>query len=497
MPSGTSLPSRSSDRVARHQVADIAHQHQAAAGQGERAAVRRVIGAVRVEAPLDGPAALLQRGLELAEHQAQPVAIGRDLVLGVDRGDRILAVHDRGDRRLEHQVGDAGRIVLADEVAAVDADLGVQAVVDQQDGRRARGIAPVADELLRLPQPGGAALEADHEAPVLDGVAARVAMRALRERRGLVEEVARERHDLGAARRVVAAGPLGALVGDRVGAVEGIVEAAPARVGGVQRVARVHHRHDELRPRDGRDLGIDVGGRRRKVLALGHEVADFAQEALVGLEVEGSLVLPVPGVDLGLQLLAPRQQRAIARREIVDDRLERRPEARRVDARARQRLVIDEVVQDLGDPEAAGLDTRGHDRGCPSKFVAFGRRPRSRQPHPAICTSPRRCARRSRPSARRPRPGRPQAMLARRAGFVVRPSPTGAPRPAHRAGRRRGCLHCGDRDRPLLTEPMRPRTIMREFLARVHPPAADRRGPGVVGHPQATALEASLAARPR
>ena len=88
--------------------------------------------------------------VEVALHQAQPVAIDRDLVLGIDRGDRVLAVHDRGERRFEHDVGDAGRVVLADRMVAVDADLDVQAVVDQQDRRRARGIALIAGELLRL-----------------------------------------------------------------------------------------------------------------------------------------------------------------------------------------------------------------------------------------------------------------------------------------------------------------------------------------------------------
>ena len=46
-------------------------------------------------------------------------------------------------------IGDAGGIVLADEVIAVDPDLHVQAVVDQQDGGRRRGVALVAGQLGR------------------------------------------------------------------------------------------------------------------------------------------------------------------------------------------------------------------------------------------------------------------------------------------------------------------------------------------------------------
>ena len=61
--------------------------------------------------------------------------------------------------------------------------------------------------------------------------------------------------------RIVAAALLGAVrLGDGVGAVERVVERAPARIGGVQRIARIHHRHDQLRPGDHGDLGIDIGG---------------------------------------------------------------------------------------------------------------------------------------------------------------------------------------------------------------------------------------------
>ena len=51
-------------------------------------------------------------------------------------------------------------------------------------------------------------------------------------------------------------------IGFRYGvrAVERIVERAPARVGCVQRIARVGSRHDELRARHASDLVIDVAG---------------------------------------------------------------------------------------------------------------------------------------------------------------------------------------------------------------------------------------------
>ena len=45
---------------------------------------------------------------------------------------------------------------------------------------------------------------------------------------------------------------------DRIAAVQRIVQAAPARIGGVEQEAGVEDRHDELRPGGGRDLGVDM-----------------------------------------------------------------------------------------------------------------------------------------------------------------------------------------------------------------------------------------------
>ncbi len=51
---------------------------------------------------------------------------------------------------LEDDVGHAGDIGLADVVAVVDLDLGVQAVVSEQDAARLGRVAAVADELRRI-----------------------------------------------------------------------------------------------------------------------------------------------------------------------------------------------------------------------------------------------------------------------------------------------------------------------------------------------------------
>ena len=79
---------------------------------------------------------------------------------------------------------------------------------------------------------------------------------------GLIQEFVRLADDALAARRVVAAALLGAAVlRDHVGAIQRVVEAAPARVGRVQCVARIVDRHDELRSGHLGDLRIDVGRR--------------------------------------------------------------------------------------------------------------------------------------------------------------------------------------------------------------------------------------------
>ena len=104
---------------------------------------------------------------------------------------------------------------------------------------------------------------------------------------------------------IVALAALGAVgLGDGVGAVERVVERAPARIGGVERIARVHHRHDELRPGDDGDLGIDILGRDAEGRAFRQEIADLLQESLVGVEIGRRAIVAMPVVDLVLQRLA-------------------------------------------------------------------------------------------------------------------------------------------------------------------------------------------------
>ena len=138
MPSGTSLPSRSSTASVvirwptwRMNSSERPRQRHLLAGRGGA-------GPVRVHRAGEGLAALGDLLGERALHQLQPVAVADDLVVGVDGGHRVLEVHDRGDRGLEHEVLDAGGVGGADRVVAVDLDLDVQPVVHQHAPPRAR-----------------------------------------------------------------------------------------------------------------------------------------------------------------------------------------------------------------------------------------------------------------------------------------------------------------------------------------------------------------------
>ena len=321
-------------------------------------AVGRGVDAVGVERAGHGLAALLEGVFERTLHQAERVAVDQHLVLGIDRGDRVLHVEDGGDGRFHHDVGDAGRIVLADSMVAVDVDLDVQAVIDQQHGLRIGGVAAEAGELLRGLQADVALGGLGHQRAARNAVAGDVGVVACGQRRGAVEERLGLGDHLVAARLAVALGGITRILRDRVGAIEGVVEAAPAGVGGVERVARIGQRHHELRTADSRDFLIDIGGLDLLRGRFGAQVADLLQERGIGIDVERlALVGTVPVVDLRLQRIANREKLAIPWRHIADDGGDARPEGVGVHAGAGGGFLGDEVVEDRRDLQSMGVDT--------------------------------------------------------------------------------------------------------------------------------------------
>ncbi len=97
-----------------------------------------------------------------------------------------------------------------------------------------------------------------------------------------------------------------------------------------------------------------LDGERRR---LGQQIADLAQERLVGRLVgRPRPVRVVPGVDLGLQRVPPRQQGRVPRGEIVDQGGEPGPEGVGREAGAGERLGLHEIMQDGGHVQAVRVD---------------------------------------------------------------------------------------------------------------------------------------------
>gem|GEM_PF-1760226 len=182
------------------------------------------------------------------------------------------------------------------------------------------------------------------------------------QRRGLIEEIARVGNDLGATDFVVARPLLRtALFGDGVGAVERVIQRAPAGVGGVQRITRVHDRHHQLRAGLGGDLAVDVGRLDLHLARHGQQVTDGLKEGAIGRHVlDRARISLVPAVQLELHTVALSEQLTVLRRQVVDQGVQALPEGGGFDTGARQDFVFDESLQIGRNLQAAQGYTLGH-----------------------------------------------------------------------------------------------------------------------------------------
>jgi hypothetical protein len=113
-------------------VPDIADEHEAAARQAMFGPFRVAKDLVFAQPPRLCRSALLEAFFQIAPDHAEPVAIAEQFVLGIDCGDRILKVGDRGQCRFEDDVADSGLVGFTDRVVGCELHFDVQAIVAEQ-----------------------------------------------------------------------------------------------------------------------------------------------------------------------------------------------------------------------------------------------------------------------------------------------------------------------------------------------------------------------------
>jgi len=343
-------------------VTDIAHEQQRAARQGQLRTVKRGILTVRIEGAGHGLAALFKGVGQVTPDQAQPVRIGEQLVLGIHRRDGVFHVADRGQRAFQQDIGNPQRIVAAHRASGIDHDFDVQAIVAEQ----VRAVT-LGHQMLALPA-------FQRGLPTGD--------RAIEERAGSLDHCR-------AAVLVIAAGARRRRI-ERVGAVIGVVKAAPARVRGIEQEAGVEHRHDQLRPGHSGDFGIDVLRADLERRRFGDQIANLVQEGLVFALVERlACAGQVPFVNLRLKRIALGQQGAVLRHEAIQQGGKAIPEPGRILAQRCQHFGLDKGGQRRIDLQTSLLNPFAHGSSQVNQRARAIARPlhhrRSRGGMPALC----------------------------------------------------------------------------------------------------------------
>ena len=205
-----------------HEETDIPDQHQRLPLEDDFASVASGEFPVRLQPPPHPAPVLGEFRLEVALHQPQPVPVGQNLVLGVDHGNRILAVHDGGHRRFQDNVGYAGPVRRTDRIGPVDDDLDMKPVVAEQNRLgRVHGSLP-ADKLIGFLQRRRPDAAFRNQPAAVQPIAFRFPVRNAGERERIVEKRPDPVHDTLAPFRVV--GAAGRRLTQDIRAVKGIVE---------------------------------------------------------------------------------------------------------------------------------------------------------------------------------------------------------------------------------------------------------------------------------
>ena len=104
--------------------------------------------------------------LKIAAHEPEPIAVHLGFIFAIDCRDRILTILYRGYRRFQNHITHPSRVLLANGVSGVNADLGVKPVALEQNAAWLR-LADKTNPLRWIKQFGLAAIVEHHAEAVL------------------------------------------------------------------------------------------------------------------------------------------------------------------------------------------------------------------------------------------------------------------------------------------------------------------------------------------
>ena len=298
---------------------------------------------VRLKLPRQRAAALFEACFQIAPHQAKPVCVSRHLVFCVHRRNRILKVDNRRKGCFQNDIGNVCRIRLADWMGRIDHQFDVQAIVPEKPAARFTRY-----QLRRVGQMRRLALP--------------VCPNASGERHGIIEECLGASDDSVTPLRIIAA-RLGRRSIERVGAIQGIIEASPASIRGIQHESVIERWHNELRSGHCRNLGIHIGCPDCEGRRLGNQIADFAQEGLIGGHVcNWAGIGAVPVVDFCLKCIPFREQSTIHRNKSTKDCCEAGPNRFSRNPGPCNRRTFDEFGKLVRNLQAGTIDVNRHEK---------------------------------------------------------------------------------------------------------------------------------------
>lgn len=145
--------------------------------------------------------------------------------------------------------------------------------------------------------------------PAHNGELCNISPAAFVQRQGFIQLLARIGDHFRTALWIVAARLWGGAHG--IGAVQRIIQGAPARIGGVEGVTGVHDRDNKLRACNLGDFRINVAGIDLKAVALRQKVAQLLEEGPIGFQIDGAGVGFVPCINLCLDIFTNLEQFAV------------------------------------------------------------------------------------------------------------------------------------------------------------------------------------------